>query len=147
MVPTVHANWRYFELYDEAGNCKDCWFGGGADLTPFYVFPEDGQHFHRTLMEAMQPFGEELYPRFKKQCDEYFVNKHRVNEARGIGGVFYDHLRPTAEFGTEQLFAFQKAQGARFSASVCPIVLKRRSFLWNEGKRLAGGSSRSLCRI
>jgi coproporphyrinogen III oxidase len=126
MVPTVHANWRYFELYDEAGNRKDSWFGGGSDLTPYYVFPEDGSHFHRTLMEAMQPFGEDLYPKYKKQCDEYFVNKHRNNEARGIGGVFYDHLRPTENFDTEKLFAFQQAQGAAFLPAYLPIVLRRR---------------------
>lgn len=91
-VPTVHANWRYFELYDKAGKRLDCWFGGGSDLTPYYIFEEDGRHFHTTLKNAMDAFGTELYPRYKQQCDEYFINKHRDNEARGIGGVFYDYI-------------------------------------------------------
>lgn len=126
MVPTVHANWRYFELYDAPGNRVDAWFGGGSDLTPYYVFPEDAKHFHQTLMNAMQPFGEELYPRFKKQCDDYFVNVHRGSEARGIGGVFYDHMRPTEAFPVERWFEFQNAQGYAFLDAYLPIVEKRK---------------------
>src|SRR4051812_5582588 len=76
-VPTVHANWRYFELYDKEGKRLDCWFGGGSDLTPYYIFEEDAIHFHNTLKNAMTPFGANLYPEYKKQCDEYFKNKHR----------------------------------------------------------------------
>ena len=94
-VPTVHANWRYFELYDEEGNVMDRWFGGGTDLTPYYLFEEDAKHFHHTYKKcSMDHFGSDLYPKYKKWCDEYFVNRHRNNERRGIGGVFYEHQRP-----------------------------------------------------
>src|ERR1700743_3230721 len=113
-VPTTHANWRYFELYDEAGNVVDRWFGGGADLTPYYLFDEDARHFHQSFKSAMDPFGADYYPRFKKWCDEYFVNKHRENEMRGIGGVFYDHQRPADNADAETLFAFQRSNGNAF---------------------------------
>jgi len=126
-VPTVHANWRYFELYNDEFVKIDRWFGGGSDLTPYYVFPEDGQHFHSTLKNAMDPFGEEWYPKCKKHCDEYFINKHRNNEARGIGGVFYDYLRPQDEMETERLLAFQKANGNAFLPAYIPIVEKRKN--------------------
>ncbi len=87
-VPTTHANWRYFELYDETGDVTDRWFGGGSDLTPFYLFEDDARHFHRTFRNAMDPFGKDEYPRYKRWCDEYFVNQHRGEERRGIGGFF-----------------------------------------------------------
>ena len=125
-VPTTHANWRYFELYDEQDNVIDRWFGGGADLTPYYLFEEDATHFHGTLKAAMEPFGDSLYATYKKQCDEYFVNAHRNNEMRGIGGVFYDHLRADETFDLERLFAFQQANGNSFIASYLPIVEKRK---------------------
>lgn len=121
-VPTVHANFRYFELYDENGNLKDSWFGGGADLTPYYLDEQDGAHFHQTFKNACDPFGKELYPQYKKQCDEYFVNKHRNNEARGIGGIFYDYLRPNAERSAEQLYNFAKANGEALLQAYLPIV-------------------------
>src|SRR5699024_10116948 len=76
-VPAVHANFRYFELYHRQGEVIDQWFGGGCDLTPYYLFEEDVKHFHQTYKRACAPFGEDLYPRFKKWCDDYFVNKHR----------------------------------------------------------------------
>jgi len=125
-VPTTHANWRYFELYDEADQIIDCWFGGGADLTPYYLFEEDAQHFHKTLKKAIHPFGAGLYPKYKKNCDEYFNNAHRGFEMRGIGGVFYDHLKPQREFNLEQLFEFQQANGNSFLQSYIPIVEKRK---------------------
>ena len=125
-VPTVHANWRYFELYGGDGQVADSWFGGGADLTPYYVFEEDGAHFHRTFKEACDPFGKELYPLYKKHCDEYFVNKHRNNEARGIGGIFYDYLRPQPERSAEALLQFQMAVGGAFLQSYLPIVARRK---------------------
>jgi coproporphyrinogen III oxidase len=121
-VPTVHANWRYFELYDNNGNKIDSWFGGGSDLTPYYLDEADGKHFHATLKKAMQPFGEELYHKYKQHCDEYFTNKHRNNEARGIGGVFYDYLRPVDEADAERLVSFQKANGDAFLDAYLPIV-------------------------
>ena len=124
-VPTTHANWRYFELYDETGNVCDRWFGGGADLTPYYLFEEDARDFHRSFKNAMHPFGVDYYPRFKKWCDEYFVNKHRDNEMRGIGGVFYDHLRPMDNADADRLFAFQQANGNAFLPAYLPIVERR----------------------
>ena len=92
-VPTVHFNYRMFELYDKDGMLKDRWFGGGADLTPYYLFEEDAIHFHQAYKNALDTFDEKLYPLFKHNCDEYFVNTHRNNERRGIGGIFYDHRR------------------------------------------------------
>ncbi len=129
-VPTVHANWRYFEIYDVKGELKDCWFGGGADLTPYYLFDEDAKHFHGSFKEAMQPFGAELYPRYKKECDQYFTNKHREQEARGIGGVFYEHLRPVDEADWEHWFTFQQANGNSFLSAYLPIVERRKNNVW-----------------
>jgi coproporphyrinogen III oxidase len=134
-VPTVHSNWRYFELYNDASEKIDSWFGGGSDLTPYYIFREDGHHFHKTLKDAMDPFGEEWYPKCKQYCDEYFVNKHRNNEARGIGGVFYDYLRPRNEQEAENLLAFQKANGNAFLAAYLPIVEKRKDIEYGERER------------
>lgn len=141
-VPTVHANWRYFELYDKEGKKLDSWFGGGSDLTPYYLFEEDAVHFHSTLKNAMDPFGTEQYPQHKKHCDEYFVNKHRGDEMRGIGGVFYDYLRPTAQADENTLFAFQQANGNAFLDAYLPIVEKRKDLpytekeiLWQEIRR------------
>lgn len=131
-VPTTHANWRYFEVYDKDDNLLDCWFGGGADLTPYYLFEEDAQHFHQTFKHAMNPFGVELYPKYKTWCDNYFANTHRNNEMRGIGGVFYDHLKPNPEFGVDQLFAFQQANGNSFIEAYLPIVTKRKDTKFTE---------------
>lgn len=131
-VPTVHANWRYFELYDDQEKIVDRWFGGGSDLTPYYIFEEDGRHFHNTLKNAMQPFGNDLYPKYKEQCDKYFVNKHRNNEARGIGGVFYDYLRPLDDTDAERLLEFQKANGNAFLGAYVPIVKLRKDIPYGE---------------
>ncbi len=131
-VPTVHANWRYFELYDKEGKRIDCWFGGGADLTPNYIFEEDARHFHTTLKNAMEPFGEHIYRECKKQCDEYFVNKHRGNEMRGIGGVFYDYLRPKDDADEQRHFSFQQANGNSFLDAYLPIVEKRKGLPYGE---------------
>lgn len=131
-VPTVHANWRYFELYDKAGKKLDSWFGGGSDLTPYYLFEEDARHFHGTLKQTMEPFGSELYAKYKQHCDEYFVNKHRGDEMRGIGGVFYDYLRPTDDADAERLFTFQQANGNAFLAGYLPIAEKRKDIPYGE---------------
>ncbi|RQO30598.1 oxygen-dependent coproporphyrinogen oxidase [Taibaiella sp. KBW10] len=134
-VPTTHANWRYFELYDAAGNICDCWFGGGADLTPYYLDREDAMHFHGTLKKALDPFDKALYPVLKKQCDHYFNNTHRGFEMRGIGGVFYDHVKPDVAFqqalpdtklSLDSLFAFQQANGNCFTDAYIPIVEKHK---------------------
>jgi coproporphyrinogen III oxidase len=131
-VPTTHANWRYFELYDAAGNVADRWFGGGADLTPYYLFEEDARHFHHTFKTAMDPYGSELYPAYKKWCDEYFVNKHRGDEMRGIGGVFYDHLRPADAEDADRLFAFQQAAGDAFLPAYLPVVERRKDHSYGD---------------
>jgi len=133
-VPTVHANWRYFELYNDQQELIDSWFGGGSDLTPYYIFEEDGKHFHRSLKAAMDPFGTEYYPRFKQQCDNYFINKHRGDEARGIGGVFYDYLRPVDAGEAEQWLSFQKANGDAFLAAYLPIAEKRKDLPFTEAE-------------
>lgn len=131
-VPTTHANWRYFELYDENDHVTDRWFGGGSDLTPYYLFEEDAAHFHQALKEAIDPFGDRLYKAYKEQCDEYFTNTHRNNEMRGIGGVFYEHLRPNDDAHAEELFRFQQANGNAFIAAYLPIVNKRKDSAYGE---------------
>lgn len=93
-VPTVHCNYRMFELYNEDDLLCDRWFGGGTDLTPYYLFEEDAKHFHQTYKNVCNEFDPSFYPEFKKECDDYFVNTHRNNERRGIGGIFYDHKKP-----------------------------------------------------
>jgi coproporphyrinogen III oxidase len=92
-VPTVHLNVRYFELTDAQGELTDCWFGGGTDLTPFYPHREDAVTFHRALRTMCRRHHPAFYGAHKQWCDEYFVNTHRDNEARGVGGIFFDHLR------------------------------------------------------
>jgi coproporphyrinogen III oxidase len=134
-VPTVHANWRYFELYDADDNVCDRWFGGGTDLTPYYLFEEDAKHFHQTIKNTMDNFGAELYPEYKKRCDEYFVNSHRNNETRGIGGVFYDHLRPVDDKDAERLRAFQEANGNAFLTGYLPIVQKRKDLSFGDREK------------
>jgi coproporphyrinogen III oxidase len=107
------------------------WFGGGMDLTPYYGFEEDAVHFHRVNQQALQPFGDDKYPRFKRWCDEYFFLKHR-NEARGIGGVFFDDFN---ELGFEQSWLMTKAVGDAFLQAYLPIVERRRSMAYGETER------------
>ena len=117
MAPTVHANYRYFERGDgsEPGSW---WFGGGADLTPSYLFEEDARHFHATLKSACDAHDEAFYPRFKAWCDEYFYIPHR-KECRGVGGIFFDNLH---DRDREELFAFVKSCGDAFLPAYQPIV-------------------------
>ena len=124
-VPTVHANWRYFEMYDETGNIVTQWFGGGQDLTPYYLFDEDAVHFHQVCKSACDKHNSEFYPKFKKTCDEYFWNSHR-NEARGIGGLFFDYLKETVDTLIEDRFNFVTEVGNSFLKSYVPIVEKRK---------------------
>ncbi|MDE3212593.1 MAG: oxygen-dependent coproporphyrinogen oxidase [Bacteroidota bacterium] len=141
-VPTSHANWRYFELYDESGGVSDRWFGGGSDLTPYYLVEEDVRHFHRSLKAAMDPFGPARYPEYKKWCDSYFVNSHRNREMRGVGGVFYDYLRPRDDREWEELFRFQQAGADGWIRGYLPIISRRknqeygpRQVFWQELRR------------
>ena len=127
MVPTTHANFRYLEKGDKA------WFGGGADLTPYYLVRDDAVHFHRTLRDACdahRPIGD--YPRFKKWCDEYFYLPHR-NETRGVGGIFYDYLDGDGDL--EATFEFCRTAGQTFVPAYRPIVERRRDETWGDAER------------
>lgn len=124
-VPTVHANWRYFEMYDKSGKIIDQWFGGGQDLTPYYLFEEDAKHFHQVCKAACDKHDGEFYPKYKKRCDDYFWNHHR-NEGRGIGGLFFDYLKPTTERSIDQRYDFVTEVGDSFLEAYKPIVVKRK---------------------
>jgi coproporphyrinogen III oxidase len=130
-VPTVHANYRYFEVYDEQGAVVDQWFAGGSDLTPYYLFEEDAVHFHSTIQNVCNEFDPQFYYTYKHACDNYFYNAHR-GEARGIGGAFFDYLRPTAEHGADFWFNFTTSMGKAFVSSYIPIVEKRKEQSFTE---------------
>ena len=125
-VPTVHANWRYFEMYDKKGNIVTQWFGGGQDLTPYYLFDEDATHFHTVCKNACDKHNLDFYPKFKKTCDNYFWNAHR-NEARGVGGLFFDYLKQTDEVSIEDRYSFVTEIGNSFLESYVPIAKKRKN--------------------
>jgi len=127
-VPTTHANFRYIER-GEVG-----WFGGGADLTPYVLYDEDAAHFHRTLRAPCDAFDASLYPRFKAWCDRYFYLPHR-KEARGVGGIFFDHVMPDATHGLDALFAWWRATGEAFLPAYLPIVARRRALPWDDALR------------
>ncbi|WP_225782934.1 oxygen-dependent coproporphyrinogen oxidase [Xenophilus sp. Marseille-Q4582] len=129
-VPTVHMNVRMIAALPE-GREAVCWFGGGMDLTPYYGFEEDAVHFHRTCRDALAPFGDALYPRFKTWCDEYFFLKHR-NEQRGVGGIFFDDF---SELGLDRGFALLQSVGEAFLPAYLPIVDRRRAMPWGERER------------
>jgi len=131
-VPTVHMNVRAFVAKALTAGAEDIWwFGGGMDLTPYYPFDEDAVHFHATCRDALTPFGESYYPRFKKWCDEYFYLKHR-EEARGIGGVFFDDF---SELGFGKSFAMTQAVGNALLDAYVPIVEKRKTLTYGERER------------
>ncbi|MCB5302573.1 oxygen-dependent coproporphyrinogen oxidase [Yersinia bercovieri] len=129
-LPTSHANVRFF-IAEKPGEDPVWWFGGGFDLTPFYGFEEDAIHWHQTAYQLCQPFGEQVYPRYKKWCDDYFYIKHR-NEARGIGGLFFDDLN-SPDF--DSCFRFTQAVGDGFLAAYLPIVERRKALRWGERER------------
>ena len=133
-VPTVHANWRYFEMYDEQGNVVTQWFGGGQDLTPYYLFEEDAVHFHRVCKDACDKHDPSFYEEFKKRCDTYFWNAHR-NEARGIGGLFFDYLKQDEKFSLQDRCSFVTEIGNSFLESYLPIVAKRRNLSYTKSER------------
>ena len=134
MVPTVHANWRYFEMYNKDGDIVDQWFGGGQDLTPFYLFDEDAVHFHKTCKKACDAHHPEFYPTYKKKCDEYFWNSHR-SEARGIGGLFFDYCKATEETSMEDWYNFVTEVGDSFLEAYSPIVEKRKNLPYTKEQR------------
>lgn len=121
-APTSHANIRFF-LAEEDNREPVWWFGGGFDLTPYYGFEEDCRHWHQTAREACQPFGEHVHPQFKKSCDEYFFLKHR-NEARGIGGLFFDDWN---QGGFDQSFDLMRSVGDHFIQAYQPIIERRKN--------------------
>jgi coproporphyrinogen III oxidase len=129
-VPTVHMNVRMLAAKTPDGQ-EVCWFGGGMDLTPYYGYEEDAVHFHTTCRDALLPFGEDKYPRFKTWCDEYFFLKHR-NEQRGIGGIFFDDF---SELGFEGSFAMMRAVGDAFLNAYLPIVERRKALAYGERER------------
>jgi coproporphyrinogen III oxidase len=131
-VPTVHCNYRMFELYDSQGGLMDRWFGGGTDLTPYYLFEEDASHFHGTYKKVCDAFDPSFYGQFKKECDAYFVNFHRNNERRGIGGIFYDYRRADENRDTDFWMRFGKACGDAFVPAYLPIVAKRKHLPFTE---------------
>jgi coproporphyrinogen III oxidase len=125
-VPTVHCNYRMFELYNEKEELTDRWFGGGTDLTPYYLFDEDAKHFHQTYKDACDAFDPSFYPKFKTACDSYFVNFHRNNERRGVGGIFYDYQRPDENKSVDFWINFAKCCGDSFIEAYIPIIEKRK---------------------
>ena len=116
-VPTSHANVRFF-VAEKPGAAPVWWFGGGFDLTPYYGFDEDCRHWHLTARAACEGFGAEVYPRYKRWCDEYFFLRHR-QEPRGIGGLFFDDLN---DWGFERCFEFMRSVGDHYLAAYLPIV-------------------------
>lgn len=131
-VPTVHMNVRFFVARAQQADEEDIWwFGGGMDLTPYYGFEEDCIHFHRVNKEALAPFGADYYPRFKKDCDQYFFLKHR-KEPRGVGGVFFDDF---SALGFDKSFALQRAVGDAFINAYLPILQRRKDMPYGERER------------
>ncbi|MCC1485189.1 oxygen-dependent coproporphyrinogen oxidase [Winogradskyella sp. E313] len=134
MVPTVHANWRYFEMYNSQGEIVDSWFGGGQDLTPYYLFEDDAKHFHKVCKIACDKHSAEFYSTYKTKCDTYFYNAHR-NEARGIGGLFFDYCKKTEAMSMENWYDFVTEVGNSFLESYVPIVEKRKALSYTEAQR------------
>ena len=129
-APTSHANVRFF-IAEKDGADPVWWFGGGYDLTPYYGFEEDCVHWHKTASEACAPFGDDVYPRYKNWCDEYFYLKHR-SEVRGVGGLFFDDLN---ELGFDQSFAFMRAVGDSYLPAYQPILERRKDSPYTERER------------
>jgi len=129
-APTVHLNVRHFAARKEGAETL-WWFGGGMDLTPYYGVVEDAVHFHRTCRDALAPFGDDVHPRYKKWCDDYFFLKHR-NEPRGVGGIFFDDLN---EGGFERCFALTRSVGDHFLDAYAPILSRRKDAPYGERER------------
>jgi coproporphyrinogen III oxidase len=131
MAPTVHMNYRYFEIEGEDGKPVSWWFGGGADLTPAYLFEEDAKHFHGVLKKGCDRHSPKYYPTFKRWCDDYFFIKHR-GERRGVGGIFFDDLD---DEDPERLFSFVKTMSSSFIDSYVPIMLKRKDLPFSDAEK------------
>ncbi|WDE05349.1 oxygen-dependent coproporphyrinogen oxidase [Thalassomonas viridans] len=129
-IPTTHANVRFF-IAEKEGADPVWWFGGGFDLTPYYPFKEDVIHWHQIAQQLSQPYGDDVYARYKAWCDEYFYLKHR-GETRGVGGLFFDDLN---EWGFEKSFAYMQAVGDNFIPAYVPIVDKRKDTPYGEKER------------
>lgn len=129
-IPTTHANVRFF-IAEKEGAEPVWWFGGGFDLTPFYPFEEDVVFWHQVAKDTCEPFGAEVYPKYKKWCDEYFYLKHR-NETRGVGGIFFDDLN---EWGFDKSFGFTQNVGQALTKAYLPIVTKRKDVEFGEKER------------
>jgi coproporphyrinogen III oxidase len=129
-IPTTHMNVRVF-IANKPGMQSAWWFGGGFDLTPYYPLDEDVLHWHRVARSACEPFGADVYARYKEWCDKYFFLKHR-NETRGIGGLFFDDLH---EWGFDKCFAFQRSVGDHFLDAYLPIVARRKSTPYGDRER------------
>ncbi|WP_430908722.1 oxygen-dependent coproporphyrinogen oxidase [Maribacter sp. 2-571] len=134
MVPTVHANWRYFEMYDKNGKLVDQWFGGGQDLTPYYLFDEDAVHFHSVCKRACDAHDNGFYNAYKEKCDAYFWNAHR-NEARGIGGLFFDYCKASETRTMQDWYNFVTEVGNSFLDAYIPIVMKRKALPFTDKQR------------
>ena len=135
MIPTIHCNYRMFELYNEKDEVIDRWFGGGTDLTPYYLFEEDAVHFHTTHKNICDKFDKSFYPTFKKECDNYFVNTHRGKERRGIGGIFYDYQRADENHSVDFWISFAKACGYGFIDAYIPILNKNKHLSFNNEQK------------
>ncbi|MDA1342413.1 MAG: oxygen-dependent coproporphyrinogen oxidase [Proteobacteria bacterium] len=129
-VPTCHANVRFL-IAEKSDEPTIWWFGGGFDLTPYYPFEEDVIHWHQTAQSACEPFGDDIYPAYKKWCDNYFYLKHR-NETRGVGGLFFDDLN---EWEFERCFALMQSIGNHYLKAYLPIVQKRKTTVFGDRER------------
>jgi len=153
MVPTVHANWRYFEMYDDDGNITDSWFGGGQDLTPYYIFENDIEHFHKQCKTICDKHNPSFYVKFKENCDNYFFNSHR-NEARGVGGLFFDYCKQTPTTSMSDWFSFVEEISSNFINCYGPIINSKKLLAyskshkkWQEIRRGRYVEKRKICRV
>lgn len=133
-VPTTHANWRYFEMYDENGNIADQWFGGGLDLTPYFLDEADAVHWHQVCKQVCDRHHPDFYAQYKKECDDYFWNAHR-GEARGLGGLFFDYLKPSPEFDANFWYDFVTDVGDSFLKAYLPIAEKHADEPYTQAER------------
>ena len=134
MVPTVHANWRYFQMINKQGTVVDQWYGGGLDLTPYYLFEQDAIHFHQVCKGACDRHDLTFYPLYKKKCDDYFYNSHR-GEGRGIGGLFFDYCKENEKHSMKDWHHFVTDVADHFLDAYLPIVEKRKDLNYTKAQR------------